>query len=250
MEYFNERWLSTLQKNGIDSFEALWNLNEGDWFEEPNYRRGGWSGVCKAKISLPEKGEVNIFIKRQENHFYRSLRHFLCNRPTFEREYRNLLSFNKYNIPAPELIYFDSRKVNGKFRSILVTRELENYYPLDDEALLLSKLAISERKRIFESVAKSMRAMHARHFQHSNLYPKHIFVCQKVGDPVKSSFIDLEKTRRRLFKSIASMKDLGVLYRHAHKCSKTDRLRFFLTYRQEKKLSVVSKKMLTKITKK
>ncbi|MDZ4097518.1 MAG: lipopolysaccharide kinase InaA family protein, partial [Methylophilaceae bacterium] len=110
--------------------------------------------------------------------------------------------------------------------------------------LLIEKLNRAERKRLFENLAAAMRKMHESHFQHSCLYPKHIFLKNQVGAPIESDFIDLEKARRRLFKKSASMKDLGILHRHTGHCSKTDRLRFFMAYRQEKKLSVASKKMI------
>ena len=44
------------------------------------------------------------------------------------------------------------------------------------------------------------------------------------------------------------MKDLGILHRHTSGCSRTDRLRFFLAYRQETRLSPESKRMLAIIT--
>lgn len=245
MEYISERWRNTLTQNHADNFEALWQLQQDDWFEAPNHRRGGWSGVCKTTLALPEGGEVAIFIKRQENHFYRSWRHFFRQRPTFEREFRNILSYQKHAIPTVELMYYGHRVVHGKLRAILITRELQGYQPLGDEdSLLIAKMDLAGRKRIFEKLAGAMRKMHESHFQHSCLYPKHIFLKNQADAPIQTGFIDLEKARRRLFKTSATMKDLGILHRHTAHCSKTDRLRFFMAYRQEQKLSVESKKML------
>ncbi|MDP2247981.1 MAG: lipopolysaccharide kinase InaA family protein [Nitrosomonadales bacterium] len=249
MEYVSERWRKTLSHNQADNFEALWQLQKDNWFEAPNHRRGGWSGVCKAMLTLPEGGEVGVFIKRQENHFYRSWRHFFRQRPTFEREFHNILDFQKYDIPTVNLLYYGHRVVQGKLRAILITRELSGFQPLgDDDSLLITKLNLAGRKRIFESIAGSMRKMHENRFQHSCLYPKHIFLKNQADAPVESDFIDLEKARRRFFKKSASMKDLGILHRHTAHCSRTDRLRFFMAYRQEQRLSVTSKKMLAIIT--
>lgn len=249
MEYINEQWRSTLKANHADNFEALWQLQQNQWFEVPNQRRGGWSGVCKTSLVLAEGGEAGIFIKRQENHFYRNWRQFFRQQPTFEREYRNILNFHRRGIPTVDLIYFGQRKVNGKLRAILVTRELEAYQPMgDDRSLLFSTFGIAARKRLFESIAASMRMMHENRFQHGCLYPKHIFVKHQAGDLSQSCFIDLEKARRRLLSRSATIKDLGILYRHTQFCSKADKLRFFLAYRQEQKLSEASKKMLAVIT--
>lgn len=246
MEYINENWRETLLQNGVSSFDTLWRLNEDNWIEEPNYRRGGWSGVCKATLMLANGTEKNVFIKRQENHFYRSWKHFFRNRPTFEREYRNILGFKKHEIPTLDLVCFARHQENGKHRCILVSSELEHYKSLDD-ALVLSTLKIADRKQVFASLALTMRAMHKQSYQHGNPYPKHIFIRRYAESSIASCLIDLEKTRRRFFASFASIKDLSILYRHARGVSKTDCLRFFLAYRQEKKLSADSKKMLIKI---
>lgn len=47
--YINERWRSILAHNGLSDFDALWKL-QAEWFEEPNFRRGGWSGVSRCGI--------------------------------------------------------------------------------------------------------------------------------------------------------------------------------------------------------
>ena len=43
-EYQANDWEQLAHSNGLDSFDAIWTLDIG-WFEEPNQRRGGWSGV-------------------------------------------------------------------------------------------------------------------------------------------------------------------------------------------------------------
>jgi tRNA A-37 threonylcarbamoyl transferase component Bud32 len=249
IEYINERWRDALQTNQADSFDALWQLEQDNWFEPPNQRRGGWSGVCKTTLALPQGGETGIFIKRQENHFYRSWRHGFQLRPTFEREYRNILAFHQHGVPTVELIYFGYRNVNGKLRAILVTQELKDFRPLGSgDALLFSKLNIAARKQIFANLGTSLRKMHSAGFQHNCLYPKHFFLKREPGAAIESCFIDLEKARKTLFSRHAAIKDLGIMHRHTSHCSRTDRLRFFLHYRQESRLSAASKAMLKTIT--
>lgn len=248
-EYINENWQQTLQRNRAANFDALWQLQQDNWFEAPNQRRGGWSGVCKTTLTMPDGSETGIFIKRQENHFYRSWRHGFQLRPTFEREYRNILAFHRQGVPTVELIYFGCRKVDGKWRAILVTRELQGYRPLADAAgLMSSALPLTERKALFENLAASLRKIHGAGFQHNCLYPKHIFVRKEAGTASANCFIDLEKARKTMRPQQAAIKDLGIMHRHTENCSKTDRLRFFLAYRQETKLSAASKAMLKTIT--
>jgi hypothetical protein len=104
------------------------------------------------------------------------------------------------------------------------------------------------RRRLFDSVAAAMRRMHAHRFQHGCLYPKHIFVKQLADGSFLTRFIGLEKARRRWSAKRAAMKDLGIMHRHTCGCSRTDRLRFFMAYRQETRLSPESKKMLAVIS--
>ena len=63
-------WGLIARTNGLDSFESIWTLDIG-WFEEPNERRGGWSGVSRYEIELPDGRREGIFIKRQQNHITR-----------------------------------------------------------------------------------------------------------------------------------------------------------------------------------
>lgn len=248
MELFNPRKQKQLKSDDVARHEALWNLNKNQWYEAPNIRRGGWSGVCKASLSFIDAGKQSVFIKRQENHFYKSLRHCLTKRPTFEREYNNIIQFAKLGIPTLDVIYFSSKKVNGNYQCILVTKELEGYQSL--ETLCLPLIEKKSRQAVLHSLSEAMRNMHAHGYQHGSLYPKHVFVKININGEVETCFIDLEKTRRRIFKIISSIKDLDVFNRHLSQLSRTDRLRFFLTYRQEKKLSVASKKMIKTILRK
>jgi tRNA A-37 threonylcarbamoyl transferase component Bud32 len=248
MQYINPKWQRVLEKNGIDHYESLWLFNQDQWFEEPNHRRGGWSGVCKAPLILDDGNQINIFIKRQENHFYRSKHHFFLNRPTFEREYKNISQFKKMGIPTLDLIYFGIKKVNEKYQCILATKELDDYQSVELLSLPLLKKEI--RRIILDSIAEAMRKMHMHGYQHGSLYPKHIFVKYLPHQEAETCFIDLEKTRKRFFKKATSINDLSTLNRHLNHVSRTDRLRFFLIYRQEEKLSRESKKMLKTILRK
>lgn len=249
MEYISAAWRRTLHQNHADSFLALWKLQQDNWFEEPNYRRGGWSGVCTAALQLDDDSQTQVFIKRQENHVYRSWQHFLRLRPTFEREYRNIRLFNRYDIPTAGLLYYGQRQQQGKQQAMLMLLALQGYQPLGDgQTLITAGMGRATRQRLFDSVAAAMRRMHAHRFQHSCPYPKHIFVKQQPDGSFLTCFIDLEKARRRWSGKQAALKDLGILHRHTCGCSRTERLRFFLTYRQEKRLSPESKRMLAIIT--
>jgi hypothetical protein len=55
-DHFPEKWQEILSHNDLDSFEKLWAL-QLEWFEEPNQRRGGWSGVSRCDLNYQTSGE-------------------------------------------------------------------------------------------------------------------------------------------------------------------------------------------------
>jgi hypothetical protein len=247
-DYIHPEWREALTANGFDSFEKVWPVAEDAWFERPNHARGGWSGVTRQALTLPDGKPAGIFVKRQENHVYRSWRDLFRPAPTLEREFRNCLRFLELGIPSMEPLYYAERNVGGKRRAILITRELEGYRPLDSaEFRPLRQVGHNERKQLIESLARLIRTLHAHRFQHTCLYPKHVFVKRSLDGSEDVRFIDLEKTRWLPFRSWAARRDLDSLHRHAKGWSRTDQLRLFLAYRQEKKLGPASKRLLKSI---
>jgi tRNA A-37 threonylcarbamoyl transferase component Bud32 len=245
-EYISEEWHDILRHNHVDDFERLWALDAENWFEPPNHRRGGWSGVVRTKLALPTGGEAHIFIKRQENHVYRAWQNLFRLTATFEREFRNLLRFRQFGIPSPETIYFGQRTVEGKLRAILVTRELAGYLPVNAECYSpIAKLDRSRRKLLISQAADTVRRLHQKRIQHNCLYPKHLFV-REDGD-FEVCLIDLEKAKWRPYKQSIVVRDFGSLYRHTEGWSRTDQLRLFLAYRNESRASKKSKKILMRI---
>lgn len=246
--YVNPDWLPILRHNRAATFEQLWQLNQGDWFEPPNHRRGGWSGVMRHSMALPDGGEVGIFVKFQENHVYRSWLNLFRPVATFEREFRNLQHCRSLGIPTLEPVYFGQRRVDGKMRAILITRELAGYQPFDADAYKpIAKLDRARRVRLFNAVAAVLRCMHAQHIQYNCLYLKHVYVKEGADGSVDVRLIDLEKAKWRPFQRLIAIRDLYSLHRRAEGWSRSDRLRLFLAYRQEKRLGAESCKILQAI---
>ena len=247
-EYLDENWRGILDANHAGSFEQLWQLDLDNWFEPPNQRRGGWSGVTRSELNLPDGGKVGVFIKRQENHGYRAWQNLFRLSATFEREFLNLRQFGTLGISTLEPIYFGQRKVEGKLRAILITKELAGYQPFDAaDYQPIAKIDQARRKRIFASVGSTLRHLHANHIQHNCLYLKHIFVHENPDGSVDARLIDMEKAKRRPLRHFIAIRDLYSMHRRAEGWSRTDRLRLFLAYRQETRLSAESKRLLRAI---
>lgn len=231
-EFVAPEWKALFEHNGLNSFDDFWTV-EADWFEPPNYRRGGWSGASRMVLADPDGGERVIFLKRQENHTRKIWRRPLSKEPTFRGEARNLQFLNNNQIAAPELVYYAEFKSPKGWQVVLATRELKDYVPLD--ALVNDwkeqgwENFSAQRKQIIPRAAALIRRLHQFNMVHGALHAKHIFVQPDSGEVC---LIDLEKMRRRLFRRHAMVRDLDTCNRRTFFVSHTDRLRFLQEYLQ------------------
>lgn len=244
-EYFGQsqgkNWQEILAANNLDNFDALWDLKT-EWFEEPNVRRGGWSGVVRVNLDTAQ-GKVGVFIKRQQNHMTKTPFHPIKGRPTFEREFKNILRLRKRNLPTLEPVYFAQRNFQGDSQAILVTRALDDYTPLDSERFLQVGDLIcnaAHKKALLTAVAKVLRDMHQYNLQHNCFYLKHVFA-RSDGDSWDIKVIDLEKLKWTFSRDRAVFRDLSTLQRHAQGWSKKDHVSFFKAYVGESQLSAEAK---------
>ncbi|WP_456377925.1 lipopolysaccharide kinase InaA family protein [Thiolapillus sp.] len=234
-EFIGEGWQAILEHNDLGSFESLWNL-QADWFEPPNQRRGGWSGVSRIHLRTPSGGEETIFLKRQENHTRKTWRHPLSGEPTFRGEARNLRLLNSSGIAAPQMVYYAEKRSAKGWQVILATRELRGCLPLDRLVQNWRKQDWArfrtQRQKIIPQVAEVVRKLHALRLAHNALHAKHVFIQEPGG---AAYLIDLEKMRRRISRRTAMLRDLDTLNRRTAAFSRTDRLRFLLAYLQREK---------------
>jgi len=232
-DYMNERWRSILAHNGLAGFDELWKL-EAEWFEAPNQRRGGWSGVSRCELQLPEGGVAAIFLKRQENHGTRSLAHPVHGVPTFLREFKRIMAYRDNAIPSLEPVYFGMRTRGKDQRAILVTEELTDFVSLEDRVQGWLRNGVperAERLRILKAVAELLKKMHACGIRHGCFFPKHVFVRIAPDGSVEARVIDLEKSRRHPLRVMCALRDLYSLSHYSSSAwSRTDRVRFFRHY--------------------
>ncbi len=215
-----------LVSNGLGDFEAIWHAKI-EWFEEPNERRGGWSGVGRLTLKTSDGNDVHVFIKKQKNHSRQTFSHPIQGEPTFKREFNNLQFLNKHQFGAPIVIYYGEDNVSK--RAILVTIALAEYQPLNEfsESHYI-KWPGSKKADYLRTLAKSIRRFHSLGMVHRALYPKHIFV--NVEQPSQIAVIDLEKARLTNLAWYRTYFDLAALFRHATWWSIENQLVFFKAY--------------------
>jgi len=247
-DYLAPGWDEALRRQGLADFDTLWEL-EADWFEPPNRRRGGWSGVSRIEVEGPRGARQGVFLKRQEDHVHRTWRHPIRGVPTFRRELANILAYRGAGIPALEPVYFGQRRMGDHQRAILITEELAGFRSLADLSEAWSRGERPDRGTragLLAAVADLVASIHAHRLQHNCLYTKHLFVRARATK-WETRVIDLEKSKRAWWRWRARVRDLGTLHRYASGWSRTERLRFLLRYLGTGRLSGVGKRLARKV---
>lgn len=214
--------------NQLADFDAIWN-REIVWFEPPNKRRGGFSGVGKLLLQTEDGENFTFFVKKQQNHGRLSLRHPIAGEPTFRREFHNLTFLSKHNIGAPKVVYYAENTL--KKQAILISENLTDFVPLD--TINLSQLHLRQQHSLVQKVATEIKRFHDSGMVHRALYPKHIFVKNAASTlDIKSeiALIDLEKARFSPLAWYRAYFDLAAFSRHAVDWSEESKLLLIKSY--------------------
>jgi len=232
-DFIADEWPVLARAAGLDDFEAIWQQDIG-WFEEPNQRRGGWSGVSRLEVELPDGSQTAVFIKRQLNHVTRTWRYPLRGITTFRREFENLQRLQAAGVPTLEVLYFAEREARGERRAILISRELTGYSSFEDCMRYWQQHGFPEKtvwRQLTNKLAAIARRMHCHRMQQNCFLPKHVFIGE-VDGAMDIRLIDFEKAKRTLTTEAAMLRDLDTFNRRSPGLRTTDRLRFLLAYHE------------------
>ncbi len=217
-----------LLRHGLNTFTGFWNLPY-NWVEDPNERRKGWSGASFHTINDDKAGPFPLFVKRQENHNYRSLVHPLRGRPTFLREFFNIRRAQRAGIPTAETVFYAHQLRNGKSQAVLALVALEGYRELntlfEDPSLILPL-----RKTILHRAAYIVWSMHNQRLQHRSLSGKHILVKPGGNDIFDLRIIDLEQMRYIWRPVNSPARDLEKFIRHTPTLTSDEHAEFVQHY--------------------
>lgn len=197
-----------------------WWQREGAWVEPPNERREGHSGV--KRVQDPELGL--LYVKLQTNHLYRSLRHPL-GRPTVLRERDALLAVAALGIKVPEVVYAGEKKTPSGWQAVLVTRALAGHVDMYRWYKQGGRAQLGEEQHaaLLHKLGQVLGHLHRCGWQHTNLYPNHIFIGPAGTDGMPDiALIDLENSRRVLWKKRAAQRDLDKLHKRCKMLSRAD----------------------------
>jgi hypothetical protein len=219
-EYFATNKVRRLfQQNDLSGFTDLWDL-DASRVEPPNERRKGISGVVTFELKVGDGSVQRIFIKRQENHNTRTLKHPLRGVPTFFREFNYVQKLQHEGVPVIEVLYYGQALLRGNQQAILVSRALEGYVSLEKWFAHYEERNDPIRVRsVLQAVVNAIKSMHQKRVRHGSLHGKHVLVRPPangytVGSVVDVCLIDLEKARRPMFHNRMIEKDLSQLLRY------------------------------------
>ena len=196
-----------------------------------------------------ERDGVRYYVKRYWG-AGKGLRRYL-GRPRVKAEWQNLKLFAGWGIPtAPIVAHGLERKAGAFVRGALITRELENTVDLAEVASR-QDLRLADRawvQIISRQLAKCTRTLHDHHFTHNDLKWRNLL----VNDKAELFFIDCPTgsfwwgplLRYRIVKDLACLDKVAKYH-----LSRTQRLRFYLQYRQRSRLSRSDKQRVRQILK-
>lgn len=241
-----DEWRHAAIAAGLDEFSALWEAH-GEPLGDLNRARGGWSSAVR--LSLPDSRVDGCVVKRQENFRARTLRHPISGVATLAREFFNLRRATRRGLPVTEPLYFARRRSGSTDQAILVLRGLTGHHGLNEWFGPLREenrgtTCVLLRQRMARAAGVLVRRCHDHGLLHNCLYPKHLMARAEGDSIVSLRLLDLEKARWPRVRSLAARRDLDSLLRRSRQFTNTERLRFWLAYRNEPRLTRASKRAL------
>jgi|TARA_B110000116_G_C16714106_1_gene525941 tRNA A-37 threonylcarbamoyl transferase component Bud32 len=217
-DYIDDNVQSLLTANKLKDFDSLWTLALTP-VDRPNTDRGGRSEVARLSLKDADGAEQEFFIKRQVNHLSRSLT-APFGEPTFRRELRNILLYQRREIPALEAVLYAERKTSEGLRAIIITRALDDYRPLSELLSDWSSFDDAKKLKLLRTCGHLIGRLHSKRIAHRCCYPKHVFINLDLQPAAR--FIDLENARFSLMPIRDAINDLDAFIRRAQVFSDSD----------------------------
>lgn len=244
-------WERSLKDADLLDIESV-SKRDFNWFEEPNRRRGGWSGVTRIVLNpnASVQDQRAVFLKIQQNHFYRAPNTLFRKQLTFEREFEVLRQLDSVTDSIPDLVLFSKWRSGSDVGSILITKALDDWFPLTDwlngRKGYIAPDEVTFQKAL-EAIAKGAREIHQAGWVHLCFSAKHLFVRPTDDGDFESCVIDMEKCRKHLSASHRTRKDCAHFMRHTPGLTEAHKLAFTKAYFQTDTFSNAQKRIIHKM---
>ena len=164
-------------------------------------------------------------------------------------EWKNLVFFQTIGITTPPIVAYGETS-NKNYRGCVITEEINNTVDLSDLAKTNAPQLQNRQwlNHVSQQIADAARKMHEQGFAHNDFKWRNILVTKEALPT--AYFIDCPVGRfwwgpllqHRIIKDIACIDKVAKF-----KLSRTQRLRFYLQYKQKTTLDTADKKALKKI---
>lgn len=249
--WYSSKVEALLESAGLLDIESV-SQRDFDWFEAPNRRRGGWSGVSRIVLNpdAPAPEQKAVFLKIQQNHHYIAPNTFFMKRPTFEREFAAIQALKPHCKAIPNVVMFAKWQENGNKGAILVTEALDGWIPLRPWILgELDEPAPSGDRlhRALDAIAETARQINEAGWIHMCFSAKHLFVKEQADGRFAVRVVDLEKTRKRIGLGRRTVKDCSHFMRHTPGLGEAGKAHFLKAYFQTEQLNSQQKALIRKM---
>ena len=237
---------SELRQAGLYDLESA-SRRDFDWFEPPNERRGGWSGVSRMVLNphATTPNKVVVFLKIQQNHFYVSRQSLFRKRLTYSREFAALSALGDLLECLPEPVYY-AEWMDGKNRDcMLLTRALDGWISFDQ--WINQAPSSGDIYFALEKLAETLREIHHLGWAHFGMFQKHVFLKWDGPEDLSIKLIDWEKARRPLLRRQCVMEDVSRFLRHSENLSIDYQKHFLHAYFQTENFTAKQRRLIRKM---
>lgn len=200
-----------------------------------------------SEVVRVERQGVRYYVKRYWD-AGKGIRRFL-GKPRIKGEWQNLRHFIRWGVPtAPVVAYGLERHFGGFVRGALITQEIPNTEDLaqlakQQDARLHNRAWVAH---ISQQLAQATRILHHHRFTHNDLKWRNLLVNTEgqlfLIDCPSGGFWRGPWLSQRIIKDLACLDKVG-----KYQLSRTQRLRFYLNYRQQDRLKPADKSMIDQI---
>lgn len=226
----NSDYHGLLRKAGLDSFERVWQCDDG------NRNRNRIKTIKERSVTRMEIDGVALYLKRHNRRFIGFKR-----RSDGRAEFENILAFKRNDLATLTPVAMGERFPRFFWvESFLITRDFSPFVTLENLLKKPPDFLIDQKKILLKEIAGFARRMHRAGFNHRDFNANHILLHYRSGsDAPEIATFDLQRVGKRKFLRfrwiIKSLAEIN--YTLPDKLfEEKDRLYLFLSYKGKNKL--------------
>jgi len=253
----NTEFKNLLEKNNIDTYEAIWCIKNGEQVKKIKER-----SVTRIEIETENNKKRVFYLKRHNRKclgISRLFAFFLSKNFVSEgrKEFTNICDFRKRNLPTVVPVAAGEKFFRFFWiDSLLLTEDCSPFLPLSDILEIrpdFFKRKGGERKKkiLLRGIALLARSMHNKGLNHRDFNSTHILVNYDSGSNMPQfSLFDMQRVDKNKFLSFRWMiKSLARLFYSLPKetFNEKDRIYIFLSYKGKTDLNITDLNIIDKI---